>query len=151
MKRPHAFLLAAVAFSAAVGMPTFATDFKQISENGTILFDGPSSKSTKQFILGTGTPVEVIVAVAGWAKVRDASGALGWVEPRQLGNRTQVQVKVPFATVRAQANENAAVVFSAEKDVLLTLAEPNPSSGWVRVSHRDGVAGFVRIESLFGL
>ncbi len=129
----------------------FATDYKQIIENNAILFDSPSSKSTKLYILGAGLPVEVIVTVAGWVKVRDASGTLGWVEPKQVGNRTQVQVKVPFASVRARAEEAAPIVFSAEKDVLLTLAEPVATSGWVRVNHRDGVSGYVRIESLFGI
>jgi SH3-like domain-containing protein len=129
----------------------FAADYKQISENNTILFDSPSAKSSKLYILGAGMPVEIIVSVAGWVKVRDASGTLGWVEPKQVGNRTQVQVKVPFASIRARAEESAPVVFSAERDVLLTLAEPTASSGWVRVNHKDGVSGFVRIESLFGI
>lgn len=128
-----------------------AAEVRQITEHGTILYDGPSNKSTKQFILGAGVPVEVIVSVAGWVKVRDASGTLGWVEPRQLGPRSNVQVRVPYATVRSQPNESAPVVFSAERDVLLRLAEPAPTSGWVRVTHRDGQSGFVRIESLFGL
>jgi SH3-like domain-containing protein len=141
----------ALVFCVACVGAAAASDVKQITENGTILYDSPSNKGAKLFLLGTGTPVEVIVSVAGWVKVRDAGGSLGWVEPKQLGNRTNVQVRVPFATVRAQANESANVVFSAERDVLLRLTEPTPTSGWVRVAHRDGVSGFVRIESLFGL
>lgn len=151
MKNRLVIMLVSALTMAGSGLALANTSVRQITENGTILYDGPSTKSTKQFILGAGVPVEVIVTVAGWVKVRDVGGTLGWVEPKQLGNRTQVQVKAPFATVRAQANENAAIVFSAEKDVLLTLAEPTPSSGWVRVSHKDGVSGYVRIESLFGL
>jgi SH3-like domain-containing protein len=143
--------LASLAIAATLAGVCAASDMRQITENGTILFDGPSNKSNKQFILGVGTPVEVIVTVAGWVKVRDAGGSLGWVEPRQVGPRTNVQVRVPFATVRAQASETAPVVFSAERDVLLRLAEPAPTSGWVRVAHRDGASGFARIESLFGL
>jgi hypothetical protein len=48
-------------------------------------------------------------------------------------------------------------VFRAEPNVLLELAEPatSPSTtsapGWVRVRHRDGVSGFVRISQVFGL
>jgi SH3-like domain-containing protein len=140
-----------VVLCALVSAPAFATDYRQITENNTILFDSPSSKGTKLFILSAGMPVEVIVNVAGWVKVRDAGGSLGWVEPKQVGARTQVQVKVPFATIRARAEEAAPAVFSAERDVLLTLAESAPSSGWIRVNHRDGVSGYVRIEALFGI
>jgi hypothetical protein len=48
-------------------------------------------------------------------------------------------------------------VFRAEQNVLLELAEPaaSPSStatpGWVKVRHRDGQTGFVRISQVFGL
>jgi SH3-like domain-containing protein len=128
-----------------------AAEYKQIVENGTILYDAPSNKGGKLFILGTGVPVEVIVSVAGWVKVRDAGGSLGWVEPKQLGNRTQVQVKAAYADVRSLPSESAPVVFSAERDVLLNLSEPSATSGWIKVGHRSGSTGFVRIEHLFGL
>ncbi len=148
------FLNKALVCVAALGVfssTAFAAEYKQIVENGTILFDAPSNKGGKLFILGTGVPVEVIVSVAGWVKVRDAGGSLGWVEPRQLGNRTQVQVKAAYADVRSTPSESAPVVFSAERDVLLTLSEPSASSGWIKVSHRTGTSGFARIEHLFGL
>jgi SH3-like domain-containing protein len=139
------------ALFASVLSASALAQMRQTVDNATILFDSPSGKSTKLFVLGPGIPVDTIVSVAGWVKVRDAGGSLGWVEPRQLVSRANVQVKVPFASIRAQANEAAPVVFSAERDVLLRLVDTQPSNGWVRVAHRDGATGFVRIESLFGI
>jgi len=51
----------------------------------------------------------------------------------------------------------AAPVFRAERGVLLELAEPASAAtttatpGWVKVKHRDGQSGYVRITQIFGL
>ena len=48
-------------------------------------------------------------------------------------------------------------MFRAEQNVLLELAEPATSPattahpGWVKVRHRDGQSGFVRVAQIFGL
>jgi hypothetical protein len=47
-------------------------------------------------------------------------------------------------------------VFRAEKDVILDVAEtaasPSTSAapGWVRVRHRDGAGGYIRLSQVFG-
>jgi hypothetical protein len=66
-------------------------------------------------------------------------------------------VRVPLAEVRASPDESAPVVFRAEQNVLLELAETATSAattsmpGWVKVRHRDGQTGYVRIAQVFGL
>jgi hypothetical protein len=66
-------------------------------------------------------------------------------------------VRVPMAEVRERADDAAPLVFRAEQNVLLEMAEAASSAatatnpGWVRVRHRDGAAGFVRIAQVFGL
>jgi hypothetical protein len=52
-------------------------------------------------------------------------------------------VRVANAKIRASADDSAALVFSAEKNVLLEMAEP-ASAGWVKVRHRDGQLGYVK-------
>ena len=102
-------------------------------------------------------PLEVIVPVEGWIKVRDVAGTIGWVEKRTLGDRRTLVVRVPLAEVRAIPDDAAPIVFRAEQNVLLELAEPATSAsttampGWVGVKHRDGQAGYVRISQVFGL
>ena len=72
-------------------------------------------------------------------------------------------VATPVAALPAVAGELAAagarapLVFRAEQNVLLELAEPatgastTAAPGWVSVKHRDGQAGYVRIAQVFGL
>jgi SH3-like domain-containing protein len=114
-------------------------------------------KAKPLFVLGRDTPLEVIVPVEGWIKVRDVGGTIGWVEKRALADKRTLVVRVPLADVRAIPDDGAPVVFRAEQNVLLELAEPATSAsttampGWVGVKHRDGQAGYVRIAQVFGL
>lgn len=128
-------------------------EFRQTSAEATIAFEGPSAKATRQYLYSRGTPVEVVVQIEGWLKVRDAQGALVWVEKRALTDRTNVQIKTPTADALAAPDAASPIVFRAENGVLLTLVSPQPQNtgAWAQVRHRDGQVGFVRVDALFGL
>lgn len=113
------------------------------------MFDAPSQKARPLWVIARGTPVEVVVSLEGWVKVRDASGDLAWVERRALADRRMLIVTARGAEVRSQADAAAPLVFAADKDVLLEFVEPGPS-GWAKVRHRDGQSGFVRINQVWG-
>ncbi len=128
-------------------------DFRQTSDAATVAFEGPSVKATRQFIYSRGTPVEVVVQIEGWVKVRDAQGTLVWLEKKALIERSNVQVKTPMAEAYASPDVASAIVFRAESGVLLQLVSPQPpnAGAWAQVRHRDGQMGFVRVDTLFGL
>lgn len=132
-----------------------AAEFRAI-EKTVVMYDGPSQKARALFIYGTGVPVEIISAIEGWSKVRDAQGTIGWLEQGALGNQRVLQVR-QHAEVRAQPSDNAPLVFEAAQDVLLHLDEEAASAtntltpGWVRVRHESGQSGYVRIDRIFGL
>jgi SH3-like domain-containing protein len=142
---------------ALAAADVYATDFRSTSEAATILYDAPSTKAKPLFVLGRDTPLEVIVPVEGWIKVRDVAGTIGWVEKRTLAEKRMLVVRVALADVRASPDDGAPLIFRAEHSVLLELAEPatgataTATPGWVRVRHRDGQTGYVRIAQVFGL
>ena len=141
----------------AAAMSAAAAEFRSTGEAATVLYDAPSLRAKPLFVLGRDMPLEVIVPVEGWIKVRDAGGTIGWVEKRTLVERRVLVVRVPLADVRAIPDDAAPIVFRAEQNVLLELAEPATSAtttampGWVGVKHRDGQAGYVKISQVFGL
>jgi SH3-like domain-containing protein len=149
---------AAVAvLAAAAAFPAAAADYRSTGEAATLLYDAPSTKARPLFVLGRDVPLEVIVPVEGWIKVRDAGGTIGWVEQRALADKRTLVVRVPLAEVRANPDDTAPLVFRAEQNVLLELAEhaagasTTATPGWVGVRHRDGQKGYVRIAQVFGL
>ncbi|MEO7761421.1 MAG: SH3 domain-containing protein [Casimicrobiaceae bacterium] len=145
-------LLRATAAIAAVALalPAAALEFRSTAE-ATILYDGPSLKSQKVFVVGRDYPFEIVVSVEGWAKVRDMGGApLAWVERKALSDKRMVVVKSGPADVVAAPEAGAKTVFRVESRVLLELVEP-PVSGWVKVRHRDGQTGYVNISQIWGV
>jgi SH3-like domain-containing protein len=146
------FLLAACVAGTAA-----AADYRVTTEAPTLLYDAPSAKSKPLFVYGRDVPMEVLVTVEGWTKVRDIGGAIGWIASKGLADKRMLQIRVPVAEVRANPDDAAAVVFRAEQNVLVELAEPATSAantaapGWVKVRHRDGQVGFVRVPQVYGL
>ena len=149
--------LALVAATAGAALPAHPADFRATAEAPTILYDAPSARARPQFVFGRDVPLEVLVVVDGWTKVRDLGGTIGWIPSKSLAEKRVLQVRVPSADVRASADAGAPLVFRAEQNVLLELAEPATSAGttaqpgWVKVRHRDGATGYARITQLYGL
>lgn len=126
-----------------------AFDIRAVNDN-VIVYDAGSKEARPQFILLAGTPVETIVTTDRWTKIRETSGGLGWIERSALVDRTQVLVSVAQAEIRQAPNASAPLVFSAGKDVLLTLLD-KPAEGWIKVRHSSGQSGFVAVRSVWGL
>jgi SH3-like domain-containing protein len=152
----HARRLLAVAMLVAAAT-SGAAEYRSTVAPATVLYDAPSAKARPLFVMGRETPLEVIVTLEGWVKVRDVAGTIGWVETTGLGDKRSLVVRVPLAEVRANPDDTAPLVFRAEQNVLLEMAESATSAtttaspGWVKVRHRDGQVGFVRIAQVFGL
>jgi len=143
-------LALALALAAAAAS---ATEFRSTAE-AVVLYDAPSIKGRPLFVLGRDYPLEVIVDVEGWFKVRDAGGTVAWVERKALTERRTLVVRTPVAEIFAGPEPSAPVVFKAEQNVLLELVDPAPNPpapGWAKVRHRDGQTGFVRIGQVWGL
>jgi SH3-like domain-containing protein len=130
-----------------------AAEFRATSE-AAVLYDAPSVKGKPLFVLGRDYPLEVIVTLESWLKVRDAGGTVAWVERKALAERRTLVVRTPVAEVLANVDASAPLVFKAEQNVLLELVDQGQAvatPGWVKVRHRDGQTGFVRIGQVWGL
>ena len=141
-----ASLLLASAFSSA----SLALEFRSIASDRTVMYDAPSLQGRKLFLASRFYPVEVIVSLESFAKVRDVAGGLAWVEKKNLSDKRMVLVNVSLAEVRQSPDAKAALVFQAERSVVLELLE-NTGTGWARVRHPDGAVGFVRIAQVWGV
>lgn len=140
----------AVALLASCAAGAATAEYRALGERPAILYDAPSSKADRLFVASRYYPFEVLVKLDLWTKVRDADGAVAWVENKALGDQAMVLVTVPLADVHASASAQAPLVFEAYKSVLLEVLEP-PVEGWVKVRHRDGQLGFIRTAHVWGL
>ena len=138
------FFLMLVLFS----LPAMAIEFRTV-DAATVLYDAPSQRGVKLFVIKRDTPVELVVNLEGWAKVRDAEGSLAWIEKKYLADRRTLIVTTNRAEIRQKAEESSPLVFEADKNVALDFVENLPG-GWVKVRHRDGATGFVRVNQVWG-
>ncbi len=125
-------------------------EFLSISETAVIMYDAPSLKSEKLYIASQYLPIEAVVNVAGWTKVRDSSGGLAWVERSTLSGKRYIIVTKPLADVYQNPDSNSALIFQAQENVVMEwLGTEN--TGWVNVRHRDGQVGYIKIDQVWGL
>ena len=126
-----------------------ALDYRSVGADRAILYDAPSVQAKRLFVVGKYYPVEIVVNLDQWAKVRDSSGALAWIEKQSLSDARMVVVTAVRADIRQAPGNDAPLVFQAERDVVLELVEPG-AAGWLKVRHRDGQVGYVLTSQVWG-
>ncbi len=139
----------ATAVFACAGLAQGA-DFRTVNDSAAVMYDAPSRAATPVFVASRLYPVEVIVNLDAWVKVRDHTGSFSWIEKKSLSERRMVLVTAPNVEVRSRAEDGAPAVFQATQNVALELVEIAPG-GWVRVRHADGSSGFIKSSLLWGL
>ncbi len=133
----------------SLALPANALEFRSIAPAKAILYDAPSLEASKLYILSQSYPVELIVNLNNWVKVRDAAGALSWVESKSLSSKRTVLV-LAKTDIKSAEDPTSALVATVEKDVVLELLADR-QNGWVKVRHRDGVTGFVQVTNVWGV
>lgn len=130
-------------------LPAAAADFRSVAADAVVLYDAPSRAATPMWVVSRHYPLEVIVDLEAWAKVRDHSGTLSWVEKRQLSNKRMVVVVAASVQVRRRPEDQAPVAFVVAQNVALELVNVAPG-GWLRVRHADGANGYLRATEVWG-
>lgn len=125
-----------------------AFDLVSVAEPA-ILYDANSLRAKKLFVATRYLPLEQVVVLDNWVKVRDNSGKLFWIEKRNLSSKRYVMVTVPSTDVLRNPDEGSALVFKATQQLGLEWLG-NTGSGWVKVRHADGSTGYLRSGDVWG-
>ena len=146
----HSLTLGLAAFASLVfSISAHALEFRSVTPAKAVLYDAPSLEATKLYILNAGYPVEIIVDLGDWLKVRDQQGGLSWIQNKHLTTKRTV-LTTEKADIKSAENADSALLATVEKDVSLELISPIINNGWVKVKHRDGIMGFVHVSALWG-
>jgi SH3-like domain-containing protein len=144
--RPLIWLLALLLFASQAG----ALEFRSVKDSGSILYDAPALSAQKLFVVSRYYPVEVLSTQGSWSRVRDATGAIAWMQTAQLSAHRMLLVVSDLANVRVSGSASAALAFSVPRNGVLQLLEA-PADSWVHVRHQDGSTGYANIKDLWGL
>ena len=151
MNPPPSFV---AAFAFAIALPAmagcaYATDYVSVADSAAVLYDAPSLKAKKLFVVSRYLPLEQVVSLDNWVKVRDSSGSLAWIEKRALSSKRFLMAMAPVTTLRQAPEINAAAVLQVRQHVALDWLE-NTDAGWLKVRHQDGVTGYVKTTDVWG-
>ncbi|TAJ78923.1 MAG: hypothetical protein EPO42_06960 [Gallionellaceae bacterium] len=137
-------------FCGLLGISVCAYAFEYVSvATPSILYDAPSLKAKKLFVATRYLPLEQIVSLDNWVKVRDGSGKLYWIEKRALSGKRFVTVSLSVAAVRENPDVNSAIVFQAPQQLALEWLG-DAGNGWLKVRHLDGATGYIKNIEVWG-
>lgn len=135
---------------ALLPLTASALDYRSVAVPKATLYDAPSSAAKKVYLLSQYYPVEVVVNLGEWLKVRDAKGSINWMEAKQLSDKPTVLVTANNAEIREAADANSNLLATVEKNVALEVVDIKLNNGWLKVKHRDGLTGYILISSTWG-
>jgi len=135
-----------------LSMPTLglAFEFKSVAVPQAILYDAPSQSANKVFLLSQFYPVEIIVNLGDWLKVRDAEGGIFWMEAKNLSKQRMLMVTADHAAIHQLPQENSPIIANVESHVTVELIDENPTAGWLKVKHLQGATGYISQTLVWG-
>jgi SH3-like domain-containing protein len=137
------------ALGLIVAQAACGADFRSVADDTAVLYDAPSRAATPLWVVSHDYPLEVIVNLEAWVKVRDQTGTLSWIEKRELSDKRTVLVVTPTAEVRRKPEDLAPIAFVVAQSVVLDLIGTAPG-GWLQVRHADGTKGYLRATQVWG-
>jgi len=96
----------------------------------------------------SGMPLKITAEYENWRRVEDAEGVGGWVHYSLLSGVRSALVAADLAEFHSRPQDEAEVVFKAERNVVGWVQECAPD--WCRISV-DGDKGWVRKSALWGV
>jgi len=148
MKQIRLKLLCVVAL-LGTGVSVQAIEYGSVADVTAILYDANSTKAKKLFVVSRYTPLEKVVSLANWIKVRDRHGTMAWIERRALSDKNYVVVTVPLASVRQAPEENSPILFQVSQNVAMESLGIN-GGGWIKARHQDGSVGYMKSIDVWG-
>jgi len=126
-------------------------EFRSVAFAKTILYEAPSATTKRVYLVGEGYPLEIIVNLGDWLKVRDPYGTLSWAESKNLQSKRTVIVKVDKANIYKDPESKSALVATIEKDVVIELSDPLIANGWIKVRYQQDLDGYIQTSQVWGI
>ena len=127
-------------------------DFVSVQTKQAILFEGPSNTTKKMFIVTEGYPLEVLVSLKDWKKVKDHSGKISWIEAKNIQEERTVLILKDNQVIFNQANGKSHKLANVDKYVVLKLNSAILIGDWAEVKTQiEGLIGFVNTKEVWGL
>ena len=126
-------------------------EFRSVASSKTILYEAPSATTKRVYLVDEGYPLEIIVNLGDWLKVRDPYGTLSWAESKNLQSKRTVIVKADKANIYKEPESKSTLVATIEKDVVIELSDPLITNGWIKVRYQQDLDGYIQTSQVWGI
>ncbi len=148
-EKPYKFL---IFFPLIVTSFFVQADFISVKSKQAVLLEGPSNTTEKMFIVTEGYPLEVLVSLKDWKKVKDHNGKISWIESKYTHNERTVLILKDGAVIFNQANDKSHKLANVDKFVVLKLNSPMLVGNWAQVKTQiEGLIGYINSKEVWGL
>lgn len=143
--KPAVWIFVLVIYTASFAS---AAEMVSIASDKVHMRTGPGENYPILWELGLGFPLKVREARGNWLKVEDFEGDIGWVAKKLTEKSPHFIVKKKRVNIRYGPGPKYKIVGKANLGVVLkTLGQ---DEDWVKVSHENGLSGWIKRDLLWG-
>ena len=127
-------------------------DFMSVNADQAFLHEAPSDSTKKSFIVTRGYPLEVIVSLKEWKKVKDHEGLINWIKTSDLSSKRSVLNLKGDNPIYLEPSSASPILAKVNENVTLELLEAKKIDDWVKVYSKVGdIEGFIKATDLWGI
>ena len=123
-----------------------------VNADQAYLHEAPSSSTKKSFIVTKGYPLEVIVSLKEWKKVKDHEGLINWIKTSDLSSKRTVLNLKGDNPIYLEPSSASPILAKVNENVTLELLDAKKIDDWVKVYSKVGdIEGFIKATNLWGI
>ena len=127
-------------------------DFMSVNADQAFLHEAPSDSTKKSFIVTRGYPLEVIVSLKEWKKVKDHEGLINWIKTSDLSSKRSVLNLKGDNPIYLEPSSASPILAKVNENVTLELLDEKKIDDWVKVYSKVGdIEGFIKATDLWGI
>lgn len=123
-----------------------------VNADQAFLHEAPSDSTKKSFIVTKGYPLEVIVSLKEWKKVKDHEGLINWIKTSDLSSKRSVLNLKGDNPIYLEPSSASPILAKVNENVTLELLDAKKIDDWVKVYSKVGdIEGFIKATDLWGI
>jgi len=127
-------------------------DFMSVNADQAFLHEAPSDSTKKSFIVTRGYPLEVIVSLKEWKKVKDHEGLINWIKTSDLSSKRSVLNLKGDNPIYLEPSSVSPILAKVNENVTLEILDEKKIDDWVKVYSKVGdIEGFIKATDLWGI
>ena len=146
----NTFFLAILLLFAFI-KPVFSAEFIAVKTKKSILYEGPSESTSKEFIVTQSYPLQVLVKLKDGIKVRDHEGKISWIKAKDITRDRTVLTLKNNVILFYKPSYSSVKLADISVNVALRLVSPLNTDGWIEVKTlSQNIEGFIRVQDVWG-